>query len=508
MASVQTSSYDGRYLKLTVVEESYSIANNTSTLRWTLESIGGNVNYYTIYNWGVWVNGQQIYGTQTTSWSSYNFPAKTGSATGTITVSHNADGSASDVSFQLNGCVYYNKSNSYIGSVSLTKIPRQATLTSAPDFNDEQNPTINYSNPAGSSVSSLMACISLTGSTDDIAYRSISVSGTSYTFNLTDAERNVLRNACTNANSRTIIFFVKTVIGSSTFYSTLTKTLSIINGSPTFTANNISYKDNNSKIVAITGNNQQIVRNLSSLVTTITSATAKKGASISKYEMTFNGSTKTISVGSTTIGTVNLSSNATLSIKVTDSRGNTTTASITIAILNWELPTATIEAKRVNNYEDETNLKISVSISSVNSKNSIQSINYRYKKSTDSNYSEYVSIKNNTTYQIVIDKLFIWDFQVEIKDKFGTKTYNFQVAKGMPILMIDVDLISIGINCFPTKENSLEVNGYDFDNLHPINSIITTTNNTNPSSSVTGTWELLTSTTINNITIYYWKRTA
>ena len=66
MASVQTSSYDGRYLKLTVVEESYSIANNTSTIRWTLQSIGGNVNYYTIYNWGVVVNGTTIYGTQTT----------------------------------------------------------------------------------------------------------------------------------------------------------------------------------------------------------------------------------------------------------------------------------------------------------------------------------------------------------------------------------------------------------------------------------------------------------
>ena len=90
MASVQTSSYEGRYLKLTVVEESYSIANNTSTVRWTLESIGGATTYYTIYNWGVWVNGQQIYGTQTTGWSTYQFPAKTGSVTGTITIAHNS----------------------------------------------------------------------------------------------------------------------------------------------------------------------------------------------------------------------------------------------------------------------------------------------------------------------------------------------------------------------------------------------------------------------------------
>ena len=207
MASVQTSSYDGRYLKLTVYEESYSIANNTSTVRWTLESIGGSVNYYTIYNWGVWVNGQQIYGTQTTAWNSYNFPAATGSTTGTITVAHNADGTAGNVGFQLNGCVFYNQSNSYTGSISLTRIPRQANLTSAPDFNDEANPTINYSNPAGNSVSSLEACISLTGARDDIGYRAVSKTGSSYTFNLTEAERNVLRGACPNSNSLSVKFY-------------------------------------------------------------------------------------------------------------------------------------------------------------------------------------------------------------------------------------------------------------------------------------------------------------
>ena len=140
MASVQTSSYEGRYLKLTVTEESYSIANNTSTVRWKLESIGGSVNYYTIYNWGVWVNGQQIYGTQTTNWNTYNFPAATGSTTGTITVNHKSDGSADPVGFELKGSVYYNRSNSYTGSISLTNIPRQANITSAPDFNDEASP--------------------------------------------------------------------------------------------------------------------------------------------------------------------------------------------------------------------------------------------------------------------------------------------------------------------------------------------------------------------------------
>ena len=128
--------------------------------------------------------------------------------TGTITITHNADGTAGNVGFQLNGSVYTNRTNSYTGSISLTRIPRQANLTSAPDFNDEANPTINYSNPAGNSVSSLDACISLTGSRDDVGYRAVSKTGTSYTFNLTEAERNVLRGACPNSNSLSVKFYL------------------------------------------------------------------------------------------------------------------------------------------------------------------------------------------------------------------------------------------------------------------------------------------------------------
>ena len=459
MASVQTSSYDGRYLKLTVYEESYSIANNTSTVRWTLESIGGSVNYYTIYNWGVWVNGQQIYGTQTTYWNSYNFPAKTGSATGTITVNHNADGSAGNVGFQLNGCVYYNKSNSYTGSISLTKIPRQANLTSAPDFNDEANPTIGYSNPAGNSVSSLDACISLTGSRDDIGYRAVSKTGSSYTFNLTEAERNVLRGACPNSNSLSVKFFLRTVISGNTYYSILAKTMTIVNGNPTFSDSNITYKDSNSTTVAVTGNNQKLVQNLSNLLATITSATAKKSASISKYEATINGVTKTItSAGNIDFGVINSANNLTLSVKVTDSRGNTATASKTVTFLAWVLPTAIISLKRKNNYEDQSYLTVNATYSSVDSKNSV-TIKYQYKKTTESSYTALKKINNGSQENITLSKDYAWDFKIVITDKFGTTTYNTILAKGKFILFVDTKKLSVGVNCFPTKTESLEVNG-------------------------------------------------
>ena len=460
MASVQTSSYDGRYLKLTVTEESYSIANNTSTVRWKLESIGGNVNYYTIYNWGVWVNGQQIYGTQTTNWNSYNFPAATGSTTGTITVNHNADGTASDVGFELKGCVYYNRSNSYTGSISLTRIPRQANLTSAPDFNDEANPTINYSNPAGNSVSSLQACIASTnGQTIYASYRDISKTGSSYTFNLSDGERNALRQATPNSNSFNIKFYVKTVIGGNTYYSTSEKTMSIVNGNPTFTSSNITYKDNNSTTVAVTGNNQKLVQNLSILLATITSATAKKYASITKYEATINGTTQTItSAGNINFGVINSANNLTLSVKVTDSRGNTTTASKTVVFLAWTLPTAIISLKRRNNYENESYLTVNGTYSSVDSRNTL-TIKYQYKKTSDSSYSSLANINNGQRVTLQLDKNYAWDFKIVLTDAFGSTTYNAVLAKGQFILFVDTKKLSVGINCFPTNSESLELNG-------------------------------------------------
>lgn len=507
MASVQTSSYQGRYLKLTVVEESTNIANNTSTLRWTLESIGGSVNYYSIYGCKAVVNGNIVHNSGNTSWNSYNFPAATGSTTGTITVGHNNDGTASAVPFSLTGSVYNNNPQTYSGSCSLSTIPRQATMTSATNFNDESNPSFTFTNPANASMS---CWLEPNPNGDHLATRNLSGSSGTYTWSLTEDERNQLRSKCTSSNSCTCRIGLYSTIGGTTYASYKDMTMTIVNGNPTFATSNVSYKDTNDTIVAITGNNQHIVRSLSNLKVTVTSATAKKSASISKYDITFNNVTKSItSAGTVDFGTINLSSNANVSVKVTDSRGNTTTVSKTITILDWVLPSAVISLKRVNNYEDETKLKVQVTISSVNSKNSIQRIRAYHKLSTDASYNSYNDLTNDTEIQLTLNKLYAYDFRIEIKDKFGTKTYNLQLAKGIPIMFIDIGLLSVGINCFPATSNSLEVSGYNFNNIHPVGAVMPTLSNTNPSNlGVNGTWELLTSQSVGGTTVYYWKRTA
>ena len=522
MASISPSSlsnysepHSGKnsYIKLTITEITQTNgATNQTTVKWKITLHNA---WSTLYRAYVTLGNKVLYDgkPEKTNWSEgYQL------SSGTSTFDNNSDGTLTLTAY-VKQLFYYgngvpsrwdNPNMIQEKSVDMvcSQIPRQANLTSAPDFNDEENPTINYTNSAGSSVNSLDACISLDGSTDDVPYRAISKTGTSYTFNLTETERNTLRNATTTSNSRTVKFYVRTVIGNTTFYSVLDKTLTIVNGNPTFTNSQISYQDTNSSVVAITENNQHIVRNNSNLQVSFTGATAKKGASISRYEVTFNGSTQNKSSASTiNYGVVNISSNTAVSIKVVDSRGNSTTISKTITIFDWVLPSAVISARRLNNYEDDTTIKVQATISSVNSKNAIQSIKYRYKKTSDNSYNSYTTINNNTNYSISIDKLYAYNFQFVIQDKFGTTTYNLIVAKGTPIMFIDVLLKSVGINCFPKNADSFEVKGFNFDDLHPVNSVLITATNTDPSSYVNGTWVLLTSQTINGNTIYYWKRT-
>lgn len=283
------------------------------------------------------------------------------------TVSNKSSGTTSFYAQLYDTNTYATKATS--STYQLSVIASQATITSAPDFNDEQNPTINYSNPAGTGVTSLQACISFDGSKDDIAYRDVSKTGNSYTFTLTDAERNVLRNN-TPKTSRKVFFYIKTVVGSTEYYDREEKTLTIVNANPIFVASQVTYKDTNSATVAVTGNNQHIVQNKSVLSVTFTAATAVKGATIASYVVTVNGVAKpATAAGTVEFGTINANSDISLSVTAIDSRGNSTPVYKTVTVIPYAEPTVephsgytSIVCKRCDANgtiaDDGTNLKL------------------------------------------------------------------------------------------------------------------------------------------------------
>lgn len=332
--SFTTTAYDSRRLQFSWAEKSQNVETNKTVITWTLKAVGtGEHTLYNAGNFKVTIDGKQVY------FSSTRITTKDGLeiASGEYTFTHNADGSKSFTAYAEAGIYTYAVNCTGSKSFTLDPIPRKATISSAPNFNDEANPVIKYSNQAGGAVTKLEACISLTGAADDIAYRDISKTGTSYTFNLTTAERNVLRNA-TTGTSRKVRFYIQTTIGSTVYRDYVEKTLSIVNAAPTV---NPTVKDSNSITASLTGNNDTLIRYFSNAAITF-GASALKGATIKSR--TCNNGGKVLSAD----GTLSAVESGTFSFKVVDSRGLTTSKTVTKPIVNYVKLTCAINNPSFN----------------------------------------------------------------------------------------------------------------------------------------------------------------
>lgn len=339
-------------------------------------------------------------------------------------------------------------------SVSLPQINRTANITYANDFNDEQNPSFLFNNQAGYRIN---ARLEFAGTY--IGRENIANTG-SYTFELTTAERNLLRQNCTGKTLQ-VTYVLATCYSGTTesAWSTLTKTMSIVNANPTF---NVTYQDSNLTTTAITQNNQQIIQNNSTLQFNITNATAYKYASLSSVEIVINGVSQTKSISSSTLtfnfGTINVASDTSASVVLTDSRGFIRVIGVDLTILSWNTPNANITLQRKSNYYTETDIKVDANYSSLDSKNTI-AIKYRIKKKSDSTWSSYSNLSDNVTSTFNADNLYEWDVQVVVTDLLGSVTYNLSLGIGTPILFVDRTNRNVGIDCFAQSTNALEVKG-------------------------------------------------
>ena len=345
---MRTNDSDGRYYELSWTATQSTI-NNTSTISWTLKALGGRSHFYTEYVLQVMLGGQTLFN-KTDAYYRQKGTIKTGS----FTLTHNLLGELT-----INGSIKA-ASNSVepnlFGNASweLNKIPRQATITAAPNFTDEDNPTITYSNLVGNDVSKLEACISLTGESPDIAYRDIPKAGTTYTFNLTDSERAILRNSCVNAKSRDVYFYIRTTIGSTVLLYNLKRTLTIVNAEPTVSATAV---DQGTVSITLTGNTSKMIKGYNTINVSMT-ATAKKGATISSYKIT-NGS----NVINAASGLFSNAESGTFIFTATDSRGYSSSETVNLTVIPYVPLTCNVNAKIELNATDSTKADITFEIS-------------------------------------------------------------------------------------------------------------------------------------------------
>ena len=233
----------------------------------------------------------------------------------------------------------------------------------------------------------------------------------------------------------------------------------VVNSNPTF---DVAYEDSNSKTIAITGDNQHIIRNNSALKISVSNAQALNSATLKSITAVVNGNAYTGTLNGSTgvvnVGAVNVSHDTEVTVKLTDSRGNVGQKKITVLVYDWSLPSAIIKLNRKSNYYSESILNVNANYSSIGGKNEI-TIKYRTKKVANSTYSTYTTVQNYTDANFTADNEYEWNVQVNVADKLGNTTYNLILPKGIPITYTDIKKYSFGVNCFPKYEKSLEVNG-------------------------------------------------
>lgn len=452
----KTSAYDGACLQFDWSLKSQSTVNNQSVISWTLKGAGIKSGYwYMAGPFKCTVNGTVVYQSNT------RIKLYTGTvvASGELAIGHETNGSKTFSAYAE--CAIYTSAVNCkgSGSWSLPDIGR----ASQPSLNTWPNNSPNF-NIGDTIVVHMNRKSTVFTHTVVLKLGSYSYTiGTGVTDNIlldTDNIASSLYAQMPNSNSMTGEIDVTTYSGSAVIgKSSCTIIAHVVNSNPTF---NVEYEDSNSKTVAITGDNQYIIRNNSTLKISVNNAQALNSATLKTITAVVNGNAYTGTLSDTTgvvnVGTVNISSDAKVTVKLTDSRGNEGIREITVLVYDWILPSAIIKLNRKSNYYSESILNVNANYASIGEKNEV-TIKYRTKKVANSTYSTYTTIQNNADANFTADNSYEWNVQVEVSDRIGKATYNLILPKGIPITYTDIKKYSFGVNCFPKHDNSLEVNG-------------------------------------------------
>ncbi len=292
------------------------------------------------------------------------------------------------------------------------------------------------------------------GSTTVLTITGLSLSNGSNTITLTAAQRSTVLAAMSSLKSFTGTFTLTTYSGSTQIGTASSKTATVqttsANSAPTFTA--FTFEDSNTTAVGVTGNNQILIQNISTLKLTLTAATAKNGATISSYSVVAGSKTASGTTTAITVGTLPDKGTVPVIVTAIDSRGYTTAVTVNITVLEYEgINITEYSMRRVNEVEDTTQVTIGgditpVTIGGVN-KNSLRYLYYRYRKTSDSDYGGYVNITSSTEYDdsgfnfesdewLSLDADYSYYVQFLVTDKLTSDTVTITVPQGTPLLAL------------------------------------------------------------------------
>lgn len=530
---ISTGQTDKYSLLLDVSEKSYSIENNTSQVEWWV-GIRSNTAYHNHYGlsetYVVNINGTVVHNAVHTP--TVNSGATVWVASGTTTVSHNADGSKSiSVSASFNNAdrgTYLPTTGSCSGSLKLTTIPR-ATTPSIDKPSLDCGGVIKISGTSASSNFSHKVYVTWNGTKTQIGTIASGTITPSFSYTIpTDWEKNIPDSTSGIATFTLETFSGSTSVGSKTVNATIKVRSGVVPSIGT-----VSISDTNSICAGI----GQYVQSQSKLKFSIATS-GNQGSTITSVSTKF--SDQTYSGSTFTTQAIQNSGTLTYTITVTDSRGRSATKSGSITVVAYNPPSLTnVSAKRANSgyAVDESSgtyalLHFKVGFTSLSNKN-VTSFYIQYRASGASSWTKINSWANNytlnqdykagnlftsttTTYEVafgVKDK-FMSDYSWQIYTVTPTYTLiNFgkdgksltffgQDANNANRLTVNGDLAinSVKENTSSTK---MLVNGgntvmyRDWNKLvssiksamYPVGSVYITYNNNNPGNFLGGTWE-------------------
>ena len=318
--------------------------------------------------------------------------------------------------------------------------------------------------------------------------------GTSKSFTPT---ANTLYESIPNSPSGNCIYYC---VYSNQLVSTKSGTYKV-KGTEVPTFNNFTYRDSNSVVTGVTGDNQVMVKGLSNVEVTVSSSNkmvANNSANPSKYNIAIaNLSKENINYSTSDIiealtGTINSSGTQRLNVTAYDSRGLYKTAYKDITVYDYTKPVINGTITRLNNFENQTTIKVKgtytkLTINNEN-KNSITNVKYRYRETGGSwgNWINLTTTNNNGNYTcgdvvLSLDNSKSFDFQIQVTDMLQqVSTSDVTVDVGIPIFFISTNNKTAYIN---NKEiltqnyaNDITVGG-KINNTH-IGTVIVSTANT------------------------------
>lgn len=429
--SVNSSSYEGRYVKLTW-SASQSVANNTSTISWSLAGAGSaSVSWYMAGGFYVKIAGQVVCNWSTdTRIKLYN---GTSIASGSLTISHASDGTKS-FSVEVQAGIYtYARNCSGSGSFTLNTIPRASSIS------------------WGSGTST-------TAGVTDGAIINISRASSSFTHTITYAFGKASGTICTKTSSTTVKWTIPmsllnqipsatsgtgtltcTTYSGSTAVGTSTLKLTVVAPSsvkPTISSASVTIDNSANSVIA--GWGLYVVGYSKAKITA--AASGSYGSTVSSF--TISGGYSTTQSGSSlsyTGSEFTSSGSKTFDVVAKDSRGRSSDSKSagTITVYAYSKPSiSALSVQRSSSDAKKIIVKANWSFASVNSKNSVTATLY-YKKSSSSGWTTYGAISRNTDVTLTTEfaEEYSYNFKLIVKDAVGNSAQEESFISTIDVLL-------------------------------------------------------------------------